>query len=178
MQQQPELVGHEPMAAEAVGFYVKLEVLYPVLALPALSVKLVELLWGIWPGCDDETPVRSLLHRFGLVDDPTGMLPASGLVEILAEEGGLDIDFGDGDGERAHQLWDMRKGFIPMFGATRPKGTTMLTEDVAGPVERLADFVIDMRKLLDEYGYYDGVLFGHALAGNVACQTSLPVSTS
>jgi len=89
---------------------------------------------------------------------------------ILAEEGATDIDFGDGDGERAHQLWDMRKGFIPMFGATRPKGTTMLTEDVAGPVERLADFVIDMRKLLDEYGYRDGVLFGHALAGNLHFQ--------
>ena len=75
-----------------------------------------------------------------------------------------------GDGERAHLLWDMRKGFIPMFGATRPKGTTMLTEDVAAPVDRLADFVIDMRKLLDEYGYYDGVLFGHALAGNLHFQ--------
>jgi D-lactate dehydrogenase len=89
---------------------------------------------------------------------------------ILAEEGATDIDFSDGDGERAHLLWDMRKGFIPMFGATRPKGTTMLTEDVAGPVERLADFVIDMRKLLDEYGYFDGVLFGHALAGNLHFQ--------
>ena len=31
----------------------------------------------------------TLLHRFGLVDDPTLMLPASGLVEILTEEGGL-----------------------------------------------------------------------------------------
>jgi D-lactate dehydrogenase len=89
---------------------------------------------------------------------------------ILAEEGATDIDFADGDGERAHLLWDMRKGFIPMFGATRPKGTTMLTEDVAAPVERLADFVIDMRELLDEYGYTDGVLFGHALAGNLHFQ--------
>jgi D-lactate dehydrogenase len=89
---------------------------------------------------------------------------------ILQAEGATDIDFDDGDGERAHQLWDMRKGFIPMFGATRPKGTTMLTEDVAAPVDRLADFVIDMRKLLDEYGYYDGVLFGHALAGNLHFQ--------
>ena len=89
---------------------------------------------------------------------------------ILREEGATDIDFADGDAERAHLLWDMRKGFIPMFGATRPKGTTMLTEDVAGPVERLADFVIDMRKLLDAYGYQDGVLFGHALAGNLHFQ--------
>jgi D-lactate dehydrogenase len=89
---------------------------------------------------------------------------------ILAEEGATDIDFADGDAERAHLLWDMRKGFIPMFGATRPKGTTMLTEDVAAPVDRLADFVIDMRALLDEYGYPDGVLFGHALAGNLHFQ--------
>ncbi|MBN9316673.1 MAG: FAD-binding oxidoreductase [Devosia sp.] len=89
---------------------------------------------------------------------------------VLRAEGATDIDFGDGDAERAHLLWDMRKGFIPMFGATRPKGTTMLTEDVAAPVERLADFVIDMRKLLDEYGYDDGVLFGHALAGNLHFQ--------
>ena len=96
--------------------------------------------------------------------------------KILAQEGATDIDFDDGDGERAHQLWDMRKGFIPMFGATRPKGTTMLTEDVAGPVDRLADFVIDMRKLLDEYGYYDGVLFGHALAGNLHFQMAADFS--
>ena len=89
---------------------------------------------------------------------------------VLREEGATDIDFADGDGERAHQLWDMRKGFIPMFGATRPKGTAMLTEDVAAPVERLADFVIDMRQLLDAYGYTDGVLFGHALAGNLHFQ--------
>jgi D-lactate dehydrogenase len=95
---------------------------------------------------------------------------------ILREEGATHIDFGDGDGERAHQLWDMRKGFIPMFGATRPKGTTMLTEDVAGPVDRLADFVIDMRKLLDEYAYYDGVLFGHALAGNLHFQMAADFS--
>ncbi len=89
---------------------------------------------------------------------------------VLAEEGATDIDFADGDAERGHLLWDMRKGFIPMFGATRPKGTAMLTEDVAAPVERLADFVIDMRKLLDDYGYPDGVLFGHALAGNLHFQ--------
>ena len=65
MQQQPKLVGYEPMAAQAVGFHMELEVLDPVLALAALSVELVELLGGIWPGANHETPVRSLLHRFG-----------------------------------------------------------------------------------------------------------------
>ncbi|MDB5539096.1 MAG: FAD-binding oxidoreductase [Devosia sp.] len=94
---------------------------------------------------------------------------------VLREEGATDIDFSD-DEARGHLLWDMRKGFIPMFGATRPKGTTMLTEDVAAPVEQLADFVIDMRKLLDEYGYRDGVLFGHALAGNLHFQMAADFS--
>ena len=46
----------------------------------------------------------------------------------------------------------------------------MLTEDVAAPIEKLADFVIDLRKLLDDHGYEDAVIFGHALAGNLHFQ--------
>ena len=57
MQQQPELVGYEPMATQALGFYVHLEVLDPVLALPTPSVELVKLLGGIVPGAEDETRV-------------------------------------------------------------------------------------------------------------------------
>src|SRR5215208_2305432 len=75
------------MAAEAIGLHVHLEVLDPVLALPAPGVKLVELLRICAPlGGYDEAPVGSLLHRLGLVDDPARMLPASGLVETFAEE--------------------------------------------------------------------------------------------
>ena len=91
---------------------------------------------------------------------------------ILINEGATHIDFGDGDAERAHALWDMRKGFFASGGAARPKGTAMLTEDVAAPIDRLADFVIDMRKLLDDYGYEDAIIFGHALAGNLHFQMS------
>ncbi len=46
----------------------------------------------------------------------------------------------------------------------------MMTEDVAAPIDRLADFVIDMRKLLDDHGYEDAIIFGHALAGNLHFQ--------
>ena len=91
---------------------------------------------------------------------------------ILAREGATDIDFGDGDAARAHGLWDMRKGFFASGGAARPKGTAMMTEDVAAPIEKLADFVIDMRKLLDDHGYEDAIIFGHALAGNLHFQMS------
>src|SRR5690606_29699519 len=74
------------------------------------------------------------------------------------------------DEERSHALWDVRKGFFASAGAARPKGTSMLTEDVAAPIEKLADFVIDLRVLLDEHGYEDAVIFGHALAGNLHFQ--------
>jgi len=91
---------------------------------------------------------------------------------ILVSEGATDIDFGPGDEPRAVSLWDMRKGFFASGGAARPKGTAMMTEDVAAPIDRLADFVIDMRKLLDDHGYEDAIIFGHALAGNLHFQMS------
>jgi D-lactate dehydrogenase len=88
---------------------------------------------------------------------------------ILREEGATNLNF-SGDEERSHALWDVRKGFFASAGAARRPGTAMLTEDVAAPIDRLADFVIDMRKLLDDHGYEDAVIFGHALAGNLHFQ--------
>ncbi|MHB1103990.1 MAG: FAD-binding and (Fe-S)-binding domain-containing protein [Devosia sp.] len=90
---------------------------------------------------------------------------------ILASEGATSIDFST-DPVRSDALWDIRKGFFASGGAARPKGTSMLTEDVAAPIDRLADFVIDMRKLLDGHGYEDAIIFGHALAGNLHFQMS------
>lgn len=92
-------------------------------------------------------------------------------VDLLARHGATHIDFST-DEARSHALWDIRKGFFASGGAARPKGTSMLTEDVAAPIERLADFVIDMRQLLDDHGYADAIIFGHALAGNLHFQMS------
>lgn len=69
-------------------------------------------------------------------------------------------------------LWDVRKGLFASGGASRPKGTVMLTEDVAVPIHRLADAVDDLRIVLDRHGYDDGIIFGHALAGNLHFQMS------
>lgn len=90
---------------------------------------------------------------------------------LLARHGATHIDFST-DPDRSHALWDIRKGFFASGGAARPKGTSMLTEDVAAPIERLAEFVIDMRALLDAHGYDDAIIFGHALAGNLHFQMS------
>lgn len=92
-------------------------------------------------------------------------------VAILSSNGATHIDFST-DEARSHALWDIRKGFFASGGAARPKGTSMLTEDVAAPIERLAEFVIAMRDLLDEHGYEDAIIFGHALAGNLHFQMS------
>jgi D-lactate dehydrogenase len=42
-------------------------------------------------------------------------------------------------------LWRIRKGMFPSVGAMRASGTTVIIEDVAFPVERLADAVVDHR---------------------------------
>ncbi|QQR36498.1 FAD-binding oxidoreductase [Devosia oryziradicis] len=92
-------------------------------------------------------------------------------VDLLARHGAAHVDFST-DEARSHALWDIRKGFFASGGAARPKGTSMLTEDVAAPIERLAEFVTDMRQLLDHHGYEDAIIFGHALAGNLHFQMS------
>lgn len=88
---------------------------------------------------------------------------------LLARHGAAHVDFST-DEARSHALWDIRKGFFASAGAARPQGSTMLTEDVAAPIERLADFVVELRAMLDEHGYEDAVIFGHALAGNLHFQ--------
>jgi D-lactate dehydrogenase len=49
----------------------------------------------------------------------------------------------------------------------RPTGTTVIIEDVAFPVERLAEATLDLQKLLQEHGYREAIIFGHALEGNL-----------
>ena len=69
--------------------------------------------------------------------------------------------------EEYSAYWQVRKGIFPAVGATRPKGTTALIEDVAFPIESLADALVDLQQLMQRYGYDDGVIYGHALDGNL-----------
>ena len=63
--------------------------------------------------------------------------------------------------------WDTRKGLIPIVGGAREPGTSMLIEDVACPVDRLADMTVDLADMFHRYGYSDASCFGHALEGNL-----------
>ena len=64
-------------------------------------------------------------------------------------------------------LWKIRQGMFPSVGAARKRGTAVIIEDVAFPVHRLADAVLDLRTLFHRHGYDDAIVFGHAKDGNL-----------
>jgi D-lactate dehydrogenase len=74
--------------------------------------------------------------------------------------------FTDDAGEQA-ALWKIRQGMFPSVGAVRKTGTTVIIEDVAFPIERLADAAVELNGLFARHGYDDGIIFGHARDGNL-----------
>jgi len=71
------------------------------------------------------------------------------------------------DAAESAALWNVRKGMFPAIGAMRPTGTTVIIEDVAFPVERLAEATLDLQRLLQQHGYAEAIIYGHALEGNL-----------
>jgi D-lactate dehydrogenase len=71
------------------------------------------------------------------------------------------------DPQECARFWNVRKGMFPSVGAMRDVGTTVIIEDVAFPVPRLAEATLDLQRLLDAHGYPDAIIFGHALEGNL-----------
>lgn len=64
-------------------------------------------------------------------------------------------------------LWKIRKGMFPAVGAVRATGTTVILEDVAFPVEKLGDAILDLQQLFTKYNYENAIIFGHAKDGNI-----------
>ena len=64
-------------------------------------------------------------------------------------------------------LWRVRKGLFPAVGAVRASGTTVILEDVAFPVEKLGDAILDLQELFQKYDYTNAIIFGHAKDGNI-----------
>jgi D-lactate dehydrogenase len=71
------------------------------------------------------------------------------------------------DPAECDKLWKVRKGMFPSVGAVRRAGTTVIIEDVAFPIERLAQATLDLQALMRRHGYDEGIIFGHALEGNL-----------
>ena len=64
-------------------------------------------------------------------------------------------------------LWNIRAGMFPSVGSVRKSGTTVIIEDVAFPVESLADAAHGLTRLFREHAYDNAIIFGHAKDGNL-----------
>ncbi|MCC2100306.1 MAG: FAD-binding oxidoreductase, partial [Hyphomicrobiales bacterium] len=65
------------------------------------------------------------------------------------------------------KYWKIRKGLFPAVGAVRAAGTTVIIEDVAVPIDKLAAATADLQAALVRHGYGEAIIFGHALDGNL-----------
>jgi D-lactate dehydrogenase len=98
---------------------------------------------------------QTLNENIGKITAVVAEIPVAANIEFTSVPGEYEL------------LWKIRKGLFPSVGAMRKTGTTVIIEDVAFPVGRLGDATADLRCLLDECGYQDAVIFGHALEGNL-----------
>jgi D-lactate dehydrogenase len=64
-------------------------------------------------------------------------------------------------------FWKVRKGLFPAVGAVRASGTTVILEDLAFPVSKLGDAILDLQELFIKYNYNNAIIFGHAKDGNI-----------
>ena len=68
--------------------------------------------------------------------------------------------------EAIELAWHVREGLLGLIGKNRPEGSTLITEDVCFPPERLAQGARDVQELLAKHGFIPGVA-GHAAHGNL-----------
>ncbi len=78
----------------------------------------------------------------------------------------LPIQFTD-IAEEYTLFWKIRKGLFPAVGAVRESGTTVIIEDVAYPIEDLAEATLELQEMFKKHGYNEALIFGHALEGNL-----------
>ncbi|UCD82167.1 MAG: FAD-binding oxidoreductase, partial [Desulfobacterales bacterium] len=69
--------------------------------------------------------------------------------------------------DKQADLWNIRKGLFPSVCIARRKGTTVIIEDIAVPIENLRDCLLDLQALFGKYDYEDTIIWGHVFDGNV-----------
>ncbi|MCF6270396.1 MAG: FAD-binding oxidoreductase [Melioribacteraceae bacterium] len=111
--------------------------------------------------------VTSLLVETSAIDKAELKNNITQIAEGLDEyELVLPVDFTDVPSEYL-KLWNIRKGLFPSVGAMRESGTSCIIEDVAFPLDKLADAALELQSLFEKYKYNEAIIFGHALEGNL-----------
>jgi D-lactate dehydrogenase len=173
-------VVEHPLKAAAMVFFPDMEsTCRAVVAMKPTPVAAVELIdrAGL-KAVEDNAGMPEILKTLG--DDAAALLVdvrASDrdeldqkLSEVTAAITGIEtvspIEFTE-DPETYALYWKIRKGLFPAVGAVRLTGTTVIIEDVAFPIEQLAEGVLELQQVFRKYGYDEALLFGHALEGNL-----------
>ena len=62
--------------------------------------------------------------------------------------------------------WKIRKALLPLAAGNRPSGSIVITEDICFPIHTFAQGIDSITKLFEKFNF-QGIIFGHALSGNV-----------
>ncbi|ETD27407.1 FAD-binding and (Fe-S)-binding domain-containing protein [Helicobacter canis] len=62
--------------------------------------------------------------------------------------------------------WKIRKALLPLAAGSRPSGSIVITEDICFPISTFAQGIDSITKLFNQFNF-KGIIFGHALSGNV-----------
>ncbi|TQR27935.1 FAD-binding oxidoreductase [Campylobacter sp. MIT 97-5078] len=70
------------------------------------------------------------------------------------------------DAKEQESWWKVRKGLLPLTVATRASASTVITEDICFEIDHFAAGIEGIEALLQKHNF-KGIIFGHALSGNV-----------
>ncbi len=110
--------------------------------------------------------VTALLIETRAINDKNLDTQISQIEELLQEFSVVRDIYFTKDVEEYTLYWKIRKGLFPAVGAVRETGTTVIIEDVAYPIECLAEATLELQDLFKKHGYTEALIFGHALEGN------------
>lgn len=65
------------------------------------------------------------------------------------------------------KLWNVRKGLFTSVSKSRRSGTTVIIEDINFKTDDLANAVADLQFLFKKHQYFENIIWGHALSGNI-----------
>lgn len=71
------------------------------------------------------------------------------------------------DSKISQELWDIRRGILPIVGGSAPPNTTVIIEDIAVAITDLPAIITQIRALFVRHNYANAAIFGHILAGNI-----------
>lgn len=85
---------------------------------------------------------------------------------LLSEAPSLFGTHFSSDAKEMDSWWKIRKALLPLSASLRPSGSIVITEDICFPIESFAKGLEEITRLFEKFKY-EGIIFGHALSGNV-----------